>query len=131
MQARVAGDSIVRSRSCTSEPRRDIRIPLTSKPGPQSVVGRERRARFVGLDPKGELVRAAFSLLEGATLRERDDWPRHFCPSAVLAALKNPLVGDVGGLLRVNSNAPYRRQNSMCPEPGGTEPQLLPPCIST
>ena len=68
-------------------------------------VGHERLARFVGLDPKGKLVRAAISLREGATLRGRDDWPRHFCLSAALAVQENPLVSDAGGLLKEELDA--------------------------
>ena len=40
------------------------------------VAGHERVARFVGLNPDGELVRAAVALREGVRLRGREDWSR-------------------------------------------------------
>jgi hypothetical protein len=68
-------------------------------------VGHERLARFVGLDTKGELVRAAVSLRTGATLRGRDDWARHYALSAALVVLGSPLVSDAGGLLKEELDA--------------------------
>jgi hypothetical protein len=68
-------------------------------------VGHERLARFAGLDAKSELVRAASSLRAGATLRGRDDWPRHYALSAALAVLESPLVSDAGGLLKEELDA--------------------------
>jgi hypothetical protein len=69
------------------------------------VLGHERLARFVGLDPEGELVRAAIDLRQGTSLRGRDDWARHYSLSAALAVLENPLVSDVGGLLKEELDA--------------------------
>jgi len=68
-------------------------------------LGHERIARFVGLDPKGELVRAAISLRKGATLRGREDWARHYALSAALAVLEHPLVSDAGGLVKEELDA--------------------------
>ena len=68
-------------------------------------IGHERLARFAGIDSKGECVRAAISLGKGATLRGREDWARHFCLSAALAVLENPLVSDIGGLLKEELDA--------------------------
>lgn len=68
-------------------------------------IGHERLARFVGLDARGELVRAASELRKGATLRGRDDWPRHYTLSAALAALENPLTSDASGLLKEELDA--------------------------
>src|SRR6185436_867681 len=41
----------------------------------------------------------------GTTLREREDWPRHFCLSAALAVLEHPLVSDAGGLMKEQLDA--------------------------
>jgi hypothetical protein len=68
-------------------------------------IGHERLARFVGLNRKDELVRAAVSLREGVTLRGREDWSRHYALSAALAVLENPLVSDAGGLLKEELDA--------------------------
>jgi hypothetical protein len=63
-------------------------------------IGHERLARFVGLNPSDPLVREATKLRQGATLRGRGDWPRHFCLSAALVVLENPFISDAGGLLK-------------------------------
>jgi hypothetical protein len=68
-------------------------------------IGHDRLARFAELDAKGELVRAASSLRNAATLRGRDDWARHYTLSAALAVLENPFFSDAGGLLKEELDA--------------------------
>jgi hypothetical protein len=68
-------------------------------------LGHERLAPFAGLHPEDELVRAARLLSQGATLRGREDWPRHYAVSAALAALGSPLVSDAAGLLKEELDA--------------------------
>jgi len=68
-------------------------------------LGHPHLARFVGLDPQGELVSRAFSLHEGTTLRDRHDWTQHYALSAGLAALENPLVSDAAGLMKEQLDA--------------------------
>jgi hypothetical protein len=68
-------------------------------------LGDESLARFVGLDRESELVRQAALLRQGTTLREREDWPRHFFVSASLAVLEHPLVSDAGGLIKEQLDA--------------------------
>lgn len=69
------------------------------------VLGHERLARYAGLDPDSDLVRAAVALRQGATLRGREDWPRHYCLSAALAVVESPFVSDLGGLLKEELDA--------------------------
>ena len=69
------------------------------------VMGHERLARYQGLDPRGDLVRAAVALREGTTLRGRPDWPRHYCVSAALTVAESPFVSDLGGLLKEELDA--------------------------
>jgi hypothetical protein len=64
------------------------------------VVGHERLSRFAGMDRNDDLVRAAAQLRRGTTLREREDWARHFCLSAALAVVESGFVSDLGGLLK-------------------------------
>jgi hypothetical protein len=68
-------------------------------------LGHERLARFVGLEARGELVRAASELRKGTTLDGREDWPRHYTLSAALAVLENPLASDASGLLKEELDA--------------------------
>ena len=68
-------------------------------------LGDERLAQFVGLNRNNQLVRAGALLRQGTTLRERDDWSRHFCLSAALAVLEHPLVSDAGGLMKEQMDA--------------------------
>ncbi|HSF70826.1 MAG TPA: hypothetical protein VLA25_00930, partial [Methylotenera sp.] len=68
-------------------------------------LGDQRLAKYVGLNRDSKLVQQAALLLEGTTLRERGDWPRHFCVSAALAVLENPLVSDAGGLIKEQLDA--------------------------
>jgi hypothetical protein len=68
-------------------------------------VGHERLARLVGLDRDAEWVRQATELRPGTTLREREDWSRHFCLSAALAVLEHPLVSDAAGLMKEQLDA--------------------------
>jgi hypothetical protein len=68
-------------------------------------LGEERLAKFVGLNRDSTLLYQAAQLREGTTLRERADWPRHFCVSAALAILENPLVSDAGGLMKEQLDA--------------------------
>jgi len=68
-------------------------------------LGHERIARYVGLDPQSELVRAAVTLREGVTLRGREDWPRHYTLSAALAVLGGPFTSDAAGLLKEQLDA--------------------------
>jgi hypothetical protein len=91
--------------------------PRTAEPGGEArhnraailalgiALGHERIARYVGLDPQGELVRAAVSLREGVTLRGREDWPRHYTLSAALAVLGGPFTSDAAGLLKEQLDA--------------------------
>jgi hypothetical protein len=68
-------------------------------------LGHERLALFAGLHPDDELVQAASLLRQGATLRGREDWPRHYAVSAALAALEIPLLSDTAGLLKEELDA--------------------------
>jgi hypothetical protein len=68
-------------------------------------LGHERLARFVGLDPQGELMRPAVAFRVGTTLRGREDWARHFCVSAALAVVENPFMSDTGGLIKEEMDA--------------------------
>jgi hypothetical protein len=68
-------------------------------------IGHERLARFVGLDPGDDLVRRAILLRQSTTLRQRDDWARHYALSAALAVLGNPLVSDASGLMKEELDA--------------------------
>jgi hypothetical protein len=68
-------------------------------------LGDEGLAKLVGLKPESELVRQAALLRKGTTLRERDDWSRHFSVSAALAVLEHPLVSDAGGLMKEQLDA--------------------------
>ena len=68
-------------------------------------LGDEKLAKFVGLNRDQDLIQQASKLMEGTTLRNRADWPRHFCVSAALAVLENPLVSDAGGLMKEQLDA--------------------------
>jgi hypothetical protein len=68
-------------------------------------LGDERLAQFVGLNRNSQLIRAGALLRQGTTLRERDDWSRHFWLSAALAVLEHPLVSDAGGLMKEQMDA--------------------------
>ncbi len=68
-------------------------------------LGEERLAKYVGLNHDRNLVHQAAQLSEGITFRERVDWSRHFCVSAALAVLENPLVSDAGGLIKEQLDA--------------------------
>jgi hypothetical protein len=68
-------------------------------------LGDERLAQFVGLNHNSQLLRAGALLRQGTTLRDRDDWSRHFCLSAALAVLEHPLISDAGGLMKEQLDA--------------------------
>jgi hypothetical protein len=68
-------------------------------------LGHERLARSAGLERNSELVRAALAVRAGTTLRGRQDWVRHYCLSAALAVVENPLISDAGGLLKEELDA--------------------------
>ena len=68
-------------------------------------LGHERLAPFAGLHSDDELVRAASLLRQGASLRGREDWSRHYAVSAALAALGSPLLSDAAGLLKEELDA--------------------------
>ncbi len=68
-------------------------------------LGEERLAKYVGLNHDSNLVHQAAQLSEGTTFRGRVDWSRHFCVSAALAVLENPLVSDAGGLMKEQLDA--------------------------
>lgn len=68
-------------------------------------IGHERLARLAGLDLDAGLLRQAVALREGATLRGRDDWSRHYTLSAALAVLGHPLISDAGGLMKEQLDA--------------------------
>jgi len=68
-------------------------------------LGHERLAKFVDLDHKKDLVKKGAQLRQGTTLRGRNDWIQHFCLSAALAVLEDPLVSDAGGLLKEQLDA--------------------------
>jgi hypothetical protein len=68
-------------------------------------LGDHRLARFVGLDPDSELVRRAAAFSQGATIRGREDWPRHYALSAALAILEHPWVSDASGLMKEQIDA--------------------------
>jgi hypothetical protein len=68
-------------------------------------VGHERLARFAGLDRDDDLVRAAAQLRQGASLRGREDWSRHYALSGALAVVESPFLSEVGGLLKEELDA--------------------------
>lgn len=68
-------------------------------------VGHERLARYAGLERNAPQVAAAVALRAGTTLRGREDWARHYCVSAALAALESPFWSDVAGSLKENVDA--------------------------
>jgi hypothetical protein len=68
-------------------------------------LGDEKLAKYAGLDGESKLVHNAALLRTGTTLRDRADWVRHFCVSASLAVLENPLVSDAGGLMKEQLDA--------------------------
>jgi hypothetical protein len=68
-------------------------------------VGHERLAPFAGLDRDDDLVRAAAQLRQGASLRGREDWPRHYWLSAGLAVVESPFFSEVGGVLKEQLDA--------------------------
>jgi hypothetical protein len=68
-------------------------------------LGDHRLARFVGLNPDSELVHRAAEFSQGATIRGRKDWPRHYALSSALATLEHPWVSDAGGLMKEQIDA--------------------------
>jgi hypothetical protein len=68
-------------------------------------LGDERLAQFVGLNRNSQLMHEGALLRQGTTLRDRDDWSRHFCLSAALAVLEHPLVSDASGLMKEQVDA--------------------------
>jgi hypothetical protein len=68
-------------------------------------VGHERLARYAGLNPQAEMVRTAAALRQGATLRAREDWSRHFALSAALAVMEHPVISDAAGLMKEQLDA--------------------------
>lgn len=69
------------------------------------MIGHERIARYVDIDPEGDLVRAAVALRAGTSLRGREDWPRHYALSAALGVLGGPYTSDAAGLLKEQLDA--------------------------
>ena len=68
-------------------------------------LGDEQLAKFVGINSQSELLMQAALMRQGTTLRDREDWPRHFWVSASLAVLEHPLVSDAGGLIKEQLDA--------------------------
>jgi hypothetical protein len=68
-------------------------------------IGHERLALFIRLDPKDPSIRDAAALRRRTALSGREDWARHFCLSAALAVLENPMVSDTGGLIKEQLDA--------------------------
>ena len=68
-------------------------------------VGHERLARYAGLERDAPEVAAAAALRAGTTLRGREDWARHYCLSAALAAVQSPFWSDVAGSLKEEVDA--------------------------
>ena len=68
-------------------------------------LGDERLARYVGLQHDSELSRIGVIARTRTTLRGRSDWARHYCLSAALAVVENPLVSDAGGLIKEELDA--------------------------
>lgn len=68
-------------------------------------VGHERLARYAGMERGAPEVAAAAALRAGTTLRGREDWARHYCVSAALAAMQSPFWSDVAGSLKENVDA--------------------------
>lgn len=63
-------------------------------------LGHEKIARLAGLGGDTDLVRQASAARGNATLRGREDWPRHYLASAALAVLENPFFSDSAGLAK-------------------------------
>jgi len=68
-------------------------------------LGDEHISKYIGLHMDSRLIQQAILLREGTTLYGRADWPRHYCLSAALAVLENPLVSDAGGLMKEQLDA--------------------------
>jgi hypothetical protein len=68
-------------------------------------VGDPRLARFAGLEPTSDAVRAATTLRSGTSLRGRADWARHYCVSAALAVVETPFLSEAGGLIKEELDA--------------------------
>ena len=66
--------------------------------------GHQRIADLVGLDDP-VLIQEAAAVAQGATLDDREDWPRHFALSAALAVLEQSFVSDAGGLMKEQMDA--------------------------
>jgi len=67
-------------------------------------LGNGRLAKLIGVEDF-KLLRSAVQLRKGTSLRGRKDWSQHFCLSAALAVLENPLVSDAGGLMKEQMDA--------------------------
>jgi hypothetical protein len=63
-------------------------------------LGHEKIARLAGLGSDADLVRQASAARGNATLRGREDWPRHYLASAAFAVLENPFFSDSAGLVK-------------------------------
>jgi hypothetical protein len=63
-------------------------------------LGHEKIARLAGLGGDADLVRRASAVRGNATLRGREDWPRHYLVSAAFVVLENPLFSDSAGLVK-------------------------------
>lgn len=68
-------------------------------------MGDARLARLVGLDHDAALVSRATQAADGATLRGRPDWAKHFSLSAALSVMEHPLVSDAAGLMKEQVDA--------------------------
>jgi hypothetical protein len=63
-------------------------------------LGDEKIARLAGVEGDADLVRQASATRGNATLRGREDWPRHYLVSAALLVLENPFFSDSVGLTK-------------------------------
>lgn len=68
-------------------------------------IGDARLARLVGLERDTALLQRAVRAGEGASLRGREDWAKHFTVSAALSVLEHPLVSDAAGLMKEQLDA--------------------------
>jgi hypothetical protein len=63
-------------------------------------LGHEKIAPLAGLGGDADLIHQASAARGNATLRGREDWPRHYLVSAALVVLENPFFSDSAGLAK-------------------------------
>jgi len=63
-------------------------------------LGHEKIAPLAGLGGDADLVRQASAARGNATLRGREDWPRHYLVSAAFTVLENPFISDSAMLVK-------------------------------